>query len=410
MAASLRLAGLLSVLGFAATPAVAQVDFTPVTDPIGNFLTANPDIPGVSLLVIDFDGHVVWEQNWGAYDRSTSIPIASATKWYSGALIMSLVDTGHLSLDEAVSAKLPALNGFDDLRETFTIRQAFSHTAGSFSSSDLIGRDDLTLEEAAAAIAQLPNLMRNDPGTAYRYGGNSMHLAGRAGEVAGGEPWVDLFAARITEPLNLPGTAFGAAGTLANPRIAGGAFSSAEDLASFGLMLALRGRLGETRVLSTAAADEMLTDQTGFGLPGGAVPRFVPPTLNEYLGYGVGIFITRRNDAGTPTEWVSAGAYGTTAWINFETETIGVFVIEDDLSTVDPYVDDLRDFVQANLRARLPGDATGDRRVDLNDFIVLRNHFGDTGDTTFDDGDFNRDGTVDLQDFTILRNNFGTVD
>ena len=53
----------------------------------------------------------------------------------------------------------------------------------------------------------------------------------------------------------------------------------------------------------------------------------------------------------------------------------------------------------------LPGDATLDRTVDLDDFARLRNNFG-TGDT-WAEADFNGDDTVNLDDFAILRNNFG---
>jgi hypothetical protein len=54
----------------------------------------------------------------------------------------------------------------------------------------------------------------------------------------------------------------------------------------------------------------------------------------------------------------------------------------------------------------LPGDANGDREVDLNDFNILKANFG-TG-TTRAEGDFNDDAMVDLNDFNILKANFGT--
>ena len=56
----------------------------------------------------------------------------------------------------------------------------------------------------------------------------------------------------------------------------------------------------------------------------------------------------------------------------------------------------------------LAGDANRDRKVDLSDFVILRNNFGSTG-SLFSQADFNYDGNVDLQDFVILRNNFGTI-
>ena len=54
----------------------------------------------------------------------------------------------------------------------------------------------------------------------------------------------------------------------------------------------------------------------------------------------------------------------------------------------------------------LAGDANRDRKVDLADFVILRNNFGQPG-SVFSQGDFNYDGNVDLSDFVILRNNFG---
>ena len=55
----------------------------------------------------------------------------------------------------------------------------------------------------------------------------------------------------------------------------------------------------------------------------------------------------------------------------------------------------------------LPGDANFDGVVDLADFVILRNNFGDAG-MGAGNGDFNDDGSVDLEDFVILRNYFGS--
>ena len=57
---------------------------------------------------------------------------------------------------------------------------------------------------------------------------------------------------------------------------------------------------------------------------------------------------------------------------------------------------------------RLPGDANGDGTVNISDFAILRNNFGNSMGVTFMTGDFNEDGVVNISDFAILRNNFGT--
>ena len=51
------------------------------------------------------------------------------------------------------------------------------------------------------------------------------------------------------------------------------------------------------------------------------------------------------------------------------------------------------------------GDASFDWKVDLDDFVILKNNFG-TG-SSFGEGDFDLDGDVDLDDFVGLKNNFG---
>ncbi|MEL7238811.1 MAG: PEP-CTERM sorting domain-containing protein, partial [Planctomycetota bacterium] len=56
-----------------------------------------------------------------------------------------------------------------------------------------------------------------------------------------------------------------------------------------------------------------------------------------------------------------------------------------------------------------PGDANRDGDVNLADFLILRDNFGDD-DANFYDADFNGDNVVDLADFLILRDNFGSSD
>ena len=58
--------------------------------------------------------------------------------------------------------------------------------------------------------------------------------------------------------------------------------------------------------------------------------------------------------------------------------------------------------------ANVPGDANSDGAVDLDDFMLLKHHFG-TGGLDIGQGDFDLDDDVDLDDFVILKNNFGTA-
>ncbi|MEM7681867.1 MAG: dockerin type I domain-containing protein [Planctomycetota bacterium] len=61
----------------------------------------------------------------------------------------------------------------------------------------------------------------------------------------------------------------------------------------------------------------------------------------------------------------------------------------------------------ALLADTLPGDANGDGAVDLLDFDVLAQNFGQPTAGGASAGDFNGDGVVDLLDFDLLSQNFG---
>lgn len=62
--------------------------------------------------------------------------------------------------------------------------------------------------------------------------------------------------------------------------------------------------------------------------------------------------------------------------------------------------------VYGTLNSRfLPGDANMDLCVDLDDFIILKTHFGQSQE--WSKGDFDANGQVDLDDFNILKANFG---
>jgi len=56
---------------------------------------------------------------------------------------------------------------------------------------------------------------------------------------------------------------------------------------------------------------------------------------------------------------------------------------------------------------RLPGDANGDGRVNIDDLNAVRNNFGNVGVGV--EGDTNGDGVVNIDDLNAVRNNFGAM-
>ena len=255
--------------------------------------------------------------------RDSFFWIASMTKPVTAAAVMMLVDEGLLELDDAVGKYLPEFEGQMVIAEqsdervvlvppvhASTIREMLCHTAGLAFSSPMEQPtlDVLPLEWAVKSYAMRP--LEYQPGTSYQYSNEGINTAARILEVITGQAYEDFLQERLLAPLGMTDTTFWptaeqvsrlakvyqpneagdglvesrivhlrypleqAAGRYAMP--GGGLFSSAEDVAQFGLMLAQGGSLGGRRSLSEAAVDTMATRQT-------------PPHSEVSYGLGVGV-------------------------------------------------------------------------------------------------------------------------
>jgi CubicO group peptidase (beta-lactamase class C family) len=303
------------------------------------------EIPrGLEVLIVQNGREIYWKQ-FGGWRRDAQAPIASATKWYSAAVIMSLVDEGKLSLDDRASRYLAYLTGD---KAAITIRQLMSHTAGFPGEFPLahrcLGDPADTLDHCAQALAAVP--LRAEPGTAFIYAGAGMQIAGRVAEVATGQDWQTLFRERIAAPLGMTATDYEYEGPTRNPRISGGGRSTVSDYMKFLTMVAHGGVsrdepevAGEQRqpqrqrrVLSADAVEVMLRDQTG-GVPivespfqRGAV-RNAGSAANRY---GIGNWLEDLDAAGRSTWHSSPGAFGWTPLIDTSRDlqmVVGVWAV-----------------------------------------------------------------------------------
>ncbi|TVQ64454.1 MAG: hypothetical protein EA379_01495 [Phycisphaerales bacterium] len=378
----------------------SESDWSTVTEPVTAYLQARPFLQGASLAVFQADD-LMHEQQWGSYTADTVVPIASASKLLSAVAILSLVDDGFIDLDAPVSAYLPADFPPGTLKGSMTVRQMFSHTAGLPSQSPYISDLTITLAQCVALIGQNTPLLAQ-PGSVFSYGGVSMQVAGRVAEVAAGQPWATLFHERVAAPLGLTSTDYAGLGQTLNPRIGGGARSSTNDLLRVLEMINNQGDFRGVRVLNEASVGEMLSDQTN-----GAPTGFVPDSIGEYKGYGIGVWIELRDDdTGEPTEFSSPGGAGTTPWINPGLRVYGAFVIDANLSSIDPLIDEIREFARlAASSCVLAGDANGDGVVDFSDLSIVLGDFGQTGAHLA--GDLTGDGQVNFADLSVVLGDFG---
>ena len=171
----------------------------------------NLRIPGLALAVVK-DGTVVKQQAYGMANVELEVPaqtetvflIASITKTFVSAAMLSLVEEGTLSLDDPVRKHLP------DLPASWapvTIRHCLAHTSGLPDIRDADGnmiadnRTDLLRELAAMPIEA--------PGKRALYNQTGYMLLGMIIEEVSGLGFKEFIDSQLLGPLGLSNTSFG---------------------------------------------------------------------------------------------------------------------------------------------------------------------------------------------------------
>jgi CubicO group peptidase (beta-lactamase class C family) len=400
-------APLVSVLALSILPAAPlhAYDFTNLTALANGALAGqnvSQPVSGFEIRLLHH-GELLYHQSFGDWSLDRPANADSSSKTMSGALMMSLVDSGEsgFTLESRLSDFLPEYDN-DSLRE-ISIRQSFSHSsglAGEDVSATVLLNPFITLRQAAFQISQTP-LDNGPPGSTFAYGGLSMQAAGAAAEIATGESYIDLFADRIATPLGLSNTEFVLASD-SNPRVAGGIESTATDFARFMDMLLNRGvdRATGTRVLSEIAVAEMLRRQTT-----DTQPIAGSPTGNNRYGIGIWLDQLGPNDlgpqAGPGVDAIAGGARGFHSWIDQSADL--TFAFATDLSSFQN-VDLLSSLMHAEILRvlSLPGDFNRDGDVDQQDYTLWQSTFGQSV-TAGTAADGNSNGLIDTADYTLWR-------
>jgi CubicO group peptidase (beta-lactamase class C family) len=200
----MRLALLALVAGLFAPPAFAD----PVDDVIRAQM-ARSDIPGAAVAVVEngkvakLAGYGLANLEWQApVDPDTTFQIASATKLFTGIVLMRLVERGELSLND------PLLRYYPDGPESWrgiTVLQLANHTSG-LTQGFGANNQHATLDEVLAATRPLP--LVHAPGARSQYGLTDFILLQGILEKVSGKALPELFADEIFRPLGLTRTRF----------------------------------------------------------------------------------------------------------------------------------------------------------------------------------------------------------
>ncbi|HTS35941.1 MAG TPA: serine hydrolase [Candidatus Solibacter sp.] len=264
-------------------------------------------VPGMSIAVID-DFKIAWAKGYGVIEAGSSTPVTVHTLFQAGSIskpvaatgTMALVEHGKLSLDENVNQKLKSWQVPDNdftKDEKVTLRRILSHSAGltvhGFPGYE-VGKPIPTLvqifngEPPANTAAIRVDLV---PGTKYRYSGGGVTIEQQLDIDVTGRPFpqfmketvlnkIGMSDSTYEQPLPPARAAATATGTRADgttipgkwhiyPEMAAaGLWTTATDLAKFGIETALSKQGKANHVLSETTTREMLKpqiEQVGLG-------------------------------------------------------------------------------------------------------------------------------------------------
>jgi CubicO group peptidase (beta-lactamase class C family) len=326
--------------------------------------------PGLVAFIVR-RGHCFLQEAIGARNPAgdpmlpdTLFRIMSATKPFTAAVVMSLVEDGRIGLLQCARDYLPELP--PEVGDGVLIHHLLTHTGG-FDAPEWTGGFRSRLLEKAEEDARfgrdrvvngflgcMADLQRiKPPGRGMVYANLNYELLGEIVRRVTGSPTLGaVMHERIFEPLDMrsvamfPDTALQARTVELSPdaplaalfrdrmgvslddhresdMAGGGLVCASRDHAIFQQMILGRGSLGGTRVLSKASVEAMTTNQ----IPG--VPDLAFGRKEASWGYGFSVICKERwpyfgGGLVPPGTATHAGSGGITHWIDFEHEIVGV--------------------------------------------------------------------------------------
>jgi CubicO group peptidase (beta-lactamase class C family) len=166
--------------------------------------------PGAAVVVARGDT-IVFARGYGLADvehgvsitPATSFRLASVTKQFTAAAILTLVEAGKLGLDDRVSDLLPGLPAY--AREV-RVRHLLSHTSGIADYEPILGYEDgpqIKDRDVLMLLRRAPRLYFA-PGTSWRYSNSGYALLALIVEQKSGETFAHYLRHRIFDRAGMP--------------------------------------------------------------------------------------------------------------------------------------------------------------------------------------------------------------
>ncbi len=335
-------------LGLSGAPSIAQADeFDAARAAIRKHMQENK-IPATSVALWR-DGRIVWEEGFGLADKENGIAatphtmfcLASLSKTMTATALMTLVQAGKVDLDKPANDYL----GDDTITvhigdpAQVTVRRLADHSAGVAAGDQFFYGQDVAKTPSIQEVIRRYGIVVAPPGERYRYSNIGYGILGHLVEKVAGKPYADYMREDVFLPLGMRHSAENIPAGLekqhairydfdrnpipfyvsAEPASAS-IYSSAHDLARFGMFL-LKNRVpGLEPVLSGVSIDAM----TAMTINEKAVPtRLARPGES---GYGVGL------EVGTLGGYRTVGHSGSSSGVSsnlvlFPSENVGIVML-----------------------------------------------------------------------------------
>src|SRR2546430_1535691 len=249
----------------------------------------NQGASAVAIALVD-DKRIIRSQGFGLADRdtgqmpthSTMFGVGSVSKMFATIAVMKLVNRGVVDLDTPLVTYLPAFRMASSGYENITVRMLLNHSSGfpgtDYRNADIRSPVPGYVDQVLQTLSM--SRLKDPPGYMSVYCNDGFTITAALVEAMTGKSYVQLVQDEILTPLGMANTRYPlsafSAGSYAkayvngaakpqefvNTLASGAVYSTADDMARIAMMLLGGGRVGTTRILSSASVADMAADQT----------------------------------------------------------------------------------------------------------------------------------------------------
>ena len=270
------------------------------------------NLPAMSVAVWR-DGRIVWEEGFGFADKENGVPatqdtmfsLASLSKSLTATGLMTLVQAGKVDLDKPANDYLgqDTMTSMVGDPRAVTVRRLANHTSGLTSADQWFYGEEVANALPVGEEIRRYGILVTPAGERFKYSNLGYGVLGHLMAQVSGRNYKDFMHEALFEPLGMTHSSVNLVQGpekyqavrydydrkpipfyVSSEPASAAAYSSAHDLARFGMFMLKNGIPGQKKILSDESIDLMTSNPTArTGSP--------VEVSKDGLGYGLGWFI-----------------------------------------------------------------------------------------------------------------------